>query len=84
MQPGWLTFTANTRGYPADNYIILHIRVENKAVSYAQNTGYDTLTVTYTAYFYQFDLEMFSKTFILDGRKKLYRDRRCGINHFDG
>ena len=37
------------------------IRVENTAVSYAQATGYDTTTVTYTAYFNQFDLGMFSK-----------------------
>ena len=61
MQPGWYTFTANTRGNPARNSIALHIRVENRAVSYARATGYDTTTVTYTAYFNQFDLGTFSK-----------------------
>lgn len=61
MQPGWYTFTANTRANPANDHIALHIRVENTAVSYAQATGYDTTTVTYTAYFNQFDLGMFSK-----------------------
>ena len=65
MQPGWYTFTANTRGHPAENYIALHIRVENRAVSYARATGWDTTTVTYTGYFNQFDLGRFSKLYFM-------------------
>ena len=61
MQPGWYTFTASTRGNPANNYIALHIRVENTIVSSARATGHDTATVIYTAYFNQFDLGRFSK-----------------------
>ena len=48
LQPGWYTFTASTRGHPAHDHIALHIRVENRAVSYARATGWDTTTVTYT------------------------------------
>ena len=44
MQSGWYTFTANTRGYPMDNNIALHIalniRVEDEAVAFALGTGY--------------------------------------------
>ena len=65
MQPGWYTFTANTRGWPAEDYIALHIRVENRAVSYARATGWDTTTVTYTGYFNQFDLGRFSKLYFM-------------------
>ena len=44
IQSGWYTFTANTRGYPMDNNIALHIAlnilVENEAVAFALGTGY--------------------------------------------
>ena len=56
MQPGWYTCTANTRGESDDEWIGVHILLENRMQSHGKNFGWGTATTTFSGYFNQFDL----------------------------